>query len=250
MTKTLLKNDNVFIYEDYKGGRSALRLREFSTANPAQQIRRNSNGPIKAVLVSKAWWDAQAAIFAADIAAVPAAAIQMVDDDFMGVNLSTMIDLVVGHAETVVQAKRVAADGFGLKYFKAYSILDKKKFYQDDSNVIVDGARGGNALGYLIHPSHYAALLAATVAGAFVGAGNGTALVELYNGFAVLETFTITLTSATAYTVVGSVSGALGAGVVGKPFETAVARFTLTAGTIAFVAADVFTVESYDVVVA
>ena len=74
----------------------------------------------------------------------------------------------------------------------------------------------------------------------FVGAGNGT--IDAHGGSAgVAETITVTFTSATAFGVVGSVSGSLGTGVVGTPFTSTKANLTITAGGTAFSSGDVFT---------
>lgn len=74
----------------------------------------------------------------------------------------------------------------------------------------------------------------------FVGTGNGT--IDARGGSAsVVETITVTFTSATAFGVVGSISGSLGTGVVGTPFTSTKANLTITAGGTAFVATDAFT---------
>jgi hypothetical protein len=74
----------------------------------------------------------------------------------------------------------------------------------------------------------------------FTGTGNGT--IDARGGSAgVAETITVTFTSATAFGVVGSVSGSLGTGVVGTPFTSTKANLTITAGGTAFVATDAFT---------
>jgi hypothetical protein len=74
----------------------------------------------------------------------------------------------------------------------------------------------------------------------FVGTGNGT--IDAHGGSAsVVETITVTFTSATAFGVVGSVSGSLGTGTVGTPFTSTKANLTITAGGTAFVATDAFT---------
>ena len=74
----------------------------------------------------------------------------------------------------------------------------------------------------------------------FVGVGNGT-ISALGGSASVAETITVTFTSATAFGVVGSVSGSLGTGVVGTPFTSTKTNFTITAGGTAFVATDAFT---------
>jgi hypothetical protein len=74
----------------------------------------------------------------------------------------------------------------------------------------------------------------------FTGTGNGT--IDARGGSAgVAEIITVTFTSATAFGVVGSVSGSLGTGVVGTPFTSTKANLTITAGSTAFVATDAFT---------
>lgn len=78
----------------------------------------------------------------------------------------------------------------------------------------------------------------------YTGTGNGT--ISAWDGGAssVAETFTLTATSATEFTVVGSVSGSLGTATVGTPFSHAKLAFTLTAGTTAFVAGDKFLINT------
>ncbi len=77
-------------------------------------------------------------------------------------------------------------------------------------------------------------------------AGTGTGTLTAYRGGAssVAETFTITATSSTNFTVVGSVSGSIGPATVGTPFSHAKIAFTLTAGGTAFVSGDVFTLTT------
>lgn len=74
----------------------------------------------------------------------------------------------------------------------------------------------------------------------FVGTGNGT-ISALGGSAGVAETITVTFTSATAFGVVGSVSGSLGTGTVGSAFTSTKANLTITAGGTAFVATDAFT---------
>jgi hypothetical protein len=74
----------------------------------------------------------------------------------------------------------------------------------------------------------------------FVGTGNGT--IDAHGGSAsVAEVITVTFTSATAFNVSGSISGALGSGTVGTLFTNSKAVLTITAGGTAFVATDAFT---------
>lgn len=59
----------------------------------------------------------------------------------------------------------------------------------------------------------------------------------------VYELFTITFTSATAFTVVGSVNGSLGTGVVGTTFTSTYVNFTIVAGSTANVVGDVIQLQ-------
>ena len=70
------------------------------------------------------------------------------------------------------------------------------------------------------------------------GTGNGT-IMELEGGpDSVAETITITFSSATAFSVSGSVTGAMGSGTVGTLFTSAQASFRVLAGSTAFVNTD------------
>lgn len=74
----------------------------------------------------------------------------------------------------------------------------------------------------------------------FVGTGDGT--IDALGGSAgVAEVITVTFTTSTAFAVVGSISGAIGTGVVGTPFTSTKVNLTITAGGTAFVATDAFT---------
>jgi len=79
---------------------------------------------------------------------------------------------------------------------------------------------------------------------AYAGTGDGT--LTAYGGGAssVAETFEVTATSPTSFTVVGSVSGSIGPATVGTPFAHAKIEFLLTAGGTAFVAGDKFTLAT------
>lgn len=60
----------------------------------------------------------------------------------------------------------------------------------------------------------------------------------------VAETFTITATSATTFTVDGTVSGALANATVGTPYSTGQVAFLIQAGSTPFVAGDTFTLNT------
>lgn len=63
------------------------------------------------------------------------------------------------------------------------------------------------------------------------------------SGYPQEEIWTITATSATNFTVVGSVSGAQAAATVGVPYSNAFISFTINAGVNPFVASDYFTIK-------
>jgi hypothetical protein len=76
---------------------------------------------------------------------------------------------------------------------------------------------------------------------AYSGVGTGKITNLIGTASSVLETITVTFTSSTAFDVSGSVSGALGSGTVGVAFTSAVVNFTITAGGMAWAAADTIT---------
>lgn len=80
-----------------------------------------------------------------------------------------------------------------------------------------------------------------------VGAGTLTSLVA--DTLAVPETWTITFTSATAFTVSGTVSGVQAPGVVNSPYDNNRLNFTIIPTSTPFVAGDVFTVTATSVTV-
>lgn len=84
------------------------------------------------------------------------------------------------------------------------------------------------------------ALIASTET--FVGIGNGTlGSVTATNNTVKPQTFTVTMTSATTFTVSGSLVGFVGTGTTGAAFTSGSVNFTITAGLTAFAAGDTFT---------
>jgi len=79
---------------------------------------------------------------------------------------------------------------------------------------------------------------------AYTGTGNGVMSAVTAGAASVAETITMTATSATTFSVVGSVSGALGTATVGTPFTSGQIGFTIAAGSTPFVATDAFTVAT------
>lgn len=81
----------------------------------------------------------------------------------------------------------------------------------------------------------------------FTGTGNGTmTAVSVNTRTAVVETWTFTATSATNFTVTGSVSGARAALTVGTPYDNGFIAALITAGGTPFTAGAVFTVAVTD----
>lgn len=72
--------------------------------------------------------------------------------------------------------------------------------------------------------------------------GTGTCT-QVYGGpDAVAETITVTLSSASAFAVSGSVSGAQAAGTVGTLYSNGIIEFMVTAGSVAFINGDTFAI--------
>lgn len=78
----------------------------------------------------------------------------------------------------------------------------------------------------------------------YTGTGDGTFTAYSGGADSVAETFTITATSATNFTVVGSVTGSLPAATVGTPYSEDEIAFLLTAGATPFVSSDEFTIST------
>lgn len=72
----------------------------------------------------------------------------------------------------------------------------------------------------------------------YTGTGTGTIGGIIGSATSVQETITVTFTSATAFGVVGSVTGSMGSGTVGTLFTHAKVSFTITAGGTAFANGD------------
>lgn len=75
----------------------------------------------------------------------------------------------------------------------------------------------------------------------FTGTGTGRLVGAIGKSATVVQTITCTATSATSFTITGSVTGAMGTATVGVLFSHAQCDFTINAGGTAFVAGDVFT---------
>jgi hypothetical protein len=75
----------------------------------------------------------------------------------------------------------------------------------------------------------------------YTGTGSGTMSNIAVDAAALEETWTITFTSATAFTVSGSVTGPTAAGVVGSAYDNNRVNFLISAGSTPFVAGDEFT---------
>lgn len=247
-TLTFNKNDGVFNYEDFKGPKAALRITEFDTANPQQAIHRsvNETDPV-AVLVSKDWWDARIAAYDAVDAAPLAFNMTEKTDDFLGDNLSLMIDLMRGDEQVTSRLKKTVNEGIDQKRMRTFRIIDTKTHFVDNSELLPEdeGQVGGNALAFLLHPVQRDNLAATPTATVYAGTGDGFIRPRLHHGFAIAETIDFVFTSGTAFTVTGSTTGAIGAGTVDVPFDFDQISGTIFAGPTPFVATDTFTVTSY-----
>jgi hypothetical protein len=247
-TITLNKDDGIFIYEDYLKGRAALRIKELSTAIPSQSIKRNSNSLTEAVLVSDAWYTGRQAAYTAVDAPTFESTAEKRDDDFMGSNISLMIDLIRGRAQVTSRTQKIVNEGITQDSFKAYNLCEQKAFWVDNSDAIIlepTTKQGGVSRAFLLHQAEFAALSATPVATTYSGTGDGTISSTLHPGAAVAETITLTATSATSFTVVGSTTGAMGTLTVGTTFVSDQITIDITAGGTPFVATDEFVITSY-----
>jgi hypothetical protein len=74
----------------------------------------------------------------------------------------------------------------------------------------------------------------------YSGSGNGKVQNLLPGDIAVAEVWTVQLTSATTFTVAGSISGPTAGGIVGAPYDNGYISFTLVQGSVPFAAGDEF----------
>lgn len=83
------------------------------------------------------------------------------------------------------------------------------------------------------------------ITNSYTGTGNGT-ITEVAGGAdSVAEDITIHMDSATAFTVTGSTSTAIGTGTVGTKFTSTKIEFLITAGSAAFVHTDAWTIHTH-----
>ena len=78
----------------------------------------------------------------------------------------------------------------------------------------------------------------------YSGVGNGRLTAYRGGASSIAETFMITATSSTSFTVVGSMTGSIGPATVGTPFSHAKIAFTIVAGATPFVSGDTFTIST------
>lgn len=256
---TFLKNDGVFVADDYQSlERASGRLRELAD-DGVQEIQRNrgngigSEPAVEAVLMSASVYDAALADIAANsYPSINASAVQEFLDDDLGRNITQYLDLIQGKSQVNSVISKTVAQGKSNEAFAVFKFINTKTTYVDNSAVIVeDGVNLGDvALGYLLHPS-MASFLQNTdslTATAYVGTGNGTISVSLKEG-SIAEDITVTATSGGApgadFAVVGSISGALGTVTAdGGSVDLGVVVIEVTDGATAFEIGDEFTITS------
>jgi len=250
-TVTILKHgDGIYTFSDYAGpAKASGTLADLGNSTvPFQAIHRRKDTPIEAYLVQASWYQAQVASFGAVSAAVFAANVVAKTDDYLGGNLSKMVNLLLGQAEVPEQAAETIELGFSAKAFLVYEITNTALAILNPNAVVMDSdiTYGGSAIAYLLHPAHYNALINAPQATGYAGTGDGSIAVSQYPGFAIAETLTATCTAAAAgggtFAIHGSTNGSYGSATVGTPFETTYFELLISAGAVDFDVGDEFTV--------
>lgn len=157
-TITITKQRGFYVYDDYYKAKAILRLRELNDDNPVQTIYRSkSYTAVDGVIASKNWYDLKSP------AAPLPIEVETVPDDYLSVNLSNMINIVLGRAETSALMKKIVDVGPAQTYYKVYAIVQTKEFFRDGSDVVpfedTSAVKvGGDILGYLISPDLYIAI--------------------------------------------------------------------------------------------
>jgi hypothetical protein len=250
-TITLLKNDGRWVYSDYSGPeRAQLRLADLQT-DLRHDIMRTYSTPLKpelvvAILLSADYYNSILQPWQVANAPTPAMNLAVVPDDYLGNNLSLMANYIQGKAQTPDQALQTANLGLSVNGYVGYEMIDTQIWEEVQDN---SALKGGKAKAYLVHPDWLNFVLTAVItSGSYVGVGNGTLSgVQSVPANAVAETITITALSASSFSVVGSVSGALPNAAVGVPYSSSVILFQINAGSVAFSAGDAFVITAQPV---
>lgn len=253
---TLLKNRGFFTYPDYQQGKWGQRLNDELPVEGIQPIVRTEGGPVVAYLVSAALYDNLVGAFQAAPAPLMDQSLMQVPDDYVGLNLSKMVNLIQGNAETTDLVSLIVHQGLTNHAFKSFQVINSKVFYEDGALFKAEGiALEGVVLGYLMHPSLYAYLSGALPAAiSYAGTGDGAiSNVLAHPGGTVTEVITVACTSAApgggVFSVVGSVSGAHPDATVGEAYSSSVISFLISAGGVDFIVGDTFTINTTGVVI-
>lgn len=229
-TQTILKNDGIFVVDDYKKKRAAQRLSELAT-DLSHQIRRNVASDVEAVMVAPSVLAVSGKTLDANM--------EKVADDSLSDNIDKHLDLILGREQVKSRLDLIEAQDLDAK-FKAYQYINTKS-YSIDGEALGDVVRA-----YLISKTAYDLFTGITVGTpAYVGTGDGTldSFEYIVGVNSVAEDITLTATSATEFAVAGSVSGALGTLTVGTLFESSLVKALITAGGTPFQAGDEFTIS-------
>lgn len=255
---TFLKNDGVFVADDYQSlERASGRLRELAN-DGKQEIRRNTgNGigaapAVEAVLMAAATVEDAAIDIVANNKPSIASSVQKQFDDDLGRNITLYMDLLQGRSQVSANQNRVNLEGISNVSYTSFAFYNSNTTLVDNSaeTLLDDTNLGDVLLGVLMHPAEAAFIeavgsLAATT---YSGTGDGTLdKQELFRG-SVAETITITASTGgpgATFAVVGSVGGAYGSYTSGSG-DAVVGPIciNISDGATDFDAADEFTITS------
>jgi hypothetical protein len=250
MSIILPKHSDTYVFADYLDGRATRRCKELTDADPVQIIsRRKEDGAPVLALVKASYWDSYFASYSAVSAAPWAYRTADRTDDFLGGNISTLSWLLNAQPEVKNEIPRIVQEGTSNLAFEVCPILNTKKYsVQAFAAGILGVPKGGEIMAYLISHDMYLGMQQSPVATIYAGTGTGSIEPSLSPGYAVAETITVTCTSAVpgggVFSVVGSVSGALGSATVGTLFESLPFKCLISDGGVDFIVGDVFTVNS------
>lgn len=255
--KTILKNDGVFVADDYQGlERASGRLRELADDQSQSIQRRRSTGlsgdtqSVDAVLVSGTYYDNKLdAIATNDYPSIALQNAQKYFDDDLGRNITNYLNLIQGTAQIKQLRPQVNAIGTNNNEFAVFEFYNTATTLVDDSSAtrMDDQNLGDKKLGVLLHPDVYDFFETSLTGTTFSGTGNGEANIRLKKG-ALAETITVTATSAgpgASFDVVGSVNGSYGT-ITSGTGEKEFSNFFLevTDGSVAYGIGDEFTITS------
>lgn len=256
--KIFLKNDGVFIADDYQSlERASGRLRELAD-DGKQEIKRNAgNGlgaapEVEAVLMAAETYESALADIVTNSYPIISTSSQKQIDDDLGRHITLYMDLLQGRSQVLANQNRINLEGISNESFTNFEFYNSDTTLVDNSGetILDDTNLGDILLGVLMNPEEatFYEGVGSMTGTAYAGTGDGTLdKQELLRG-SVVEDITITASNGgpgADFDVVGSVGGSYGTYTSGTgPAVVGPVYIDISDGGTDFVATDEFTITS------